>query len=423
MAEVKQKRAAKGSGSLRKIIKEKNGKKYEYWQGQLTIGTDPGTGKQKRKTFTGKSQSEVLKAMQAAANSFNDGNYFEPAKMTVQEWFEIWLSDYMTGVKPLTKRQYESMAESHIFPAIGAVKLSKLTSPQIQKLYNQLAVDGKRQRRKNQKTGEMEIVKTGEPLSAKSIRNIHDILSKALNTAIRQGLLRDNPTQRATLPKVIKKEIQPLTEDQQKAFLAVIKEHDFRFIYTVILFTGLREAEACGLTWDCIDFQKGTMKVYRQLQRDPDDWSNFRFVPLKNSKTRTIKLSSFVIDILRQQRIKQMEQRFEAGELWQGWQNEVERETWHIFTNERGRYLNSSTVYENFKKVAAQIGIPEARLHDLRHTFAVISLQAGDDLKTLQENLGHSSATTTLNVYAHVSEKMKEESAKRQQAYIESLAI
>ena len=112
-----------------------------------------------------------------------------------------------------------------------------------------------------------------------------------------------------------------------------------------------------------------------------------------------------------------------AGEFWQGWKDDKERESWYIFTNETGRFLNSATVYENFKKIAAEIGTPEARLHDLRHTFAVISLQNGDDFKTLQENLGHSSATTTLNVYAHVSEKMKEESARRQQAYIESLAI
>ncbi len=416
-------RRAKGTGTIRKVTKERNGKLYVYWEGQITIGVDPGTGKQKRKTFTGSKQEDVRKAMQAAAVSVDEGRYFEPSKMTVKEWFEVWLSDYMAAVKPLTKRQYESMAETHIFPALGNVKLSKLTSPQIQKFYNSLAVDGKAAKRKNPKTGKVEIVKTGEPLSAKTIRNIHDILSKSLNTAISQGMLRDNPAQRVTLPKVIKQEVRPFTEEQQKAFLKAIKEHTFQNIYTVILFTGLREAEACGLTWDCVDFQKGTLKVYRQLQRDPDKWSNFRFVPLKNSKTRTIKLSPYIVSILKQQRLKQMEQRLRAGELWQGWQNETERDTWYIFTNEAGRYLNSATVYENFKKIAAGIGASEARLHDLRHTFAVISLQNGDSVKTLQENLGHSSAATTLNVYAHVSEKMKEESARRQQAYIESLAL
>ena len=416
-------RRAKGTGTIRKVTKEHNGKTYTYWEGQITIGVDLGTGKQKRKSFTGATQKEVREKMQAAAVSVNEGTYFEPSKLTVKEWFEIWLKEYSSDKKPLTIRQYESMAEAHIFPAIGSVKLSMLTSPQIQMFYNKLAVNGKKAKRKNPATGEMELYNTGEPLSAKTIRNIHDILSKALNTAISQGMLRVNPAQRVTLPKVIKKEVKPLTEDQQKVFLKAIKENTFQYIFTVILFTGLREAEACGLTWDCVDFKKGTLKVYRQLQREPNNWSNFRFVPLKNSKTRTIKLSPFVVDILKKQQTKQLTEKLASGEFWQGWKDYTERETWYVFSNETGRYLNSATVYENFKKIAADIGIPDARLHDLRHTFAVISLQNGDDFKTLQENLGHSSATTTLNVYAHVSEKMKEESAKRQQAYIESLAI
>ena len=416
-------RRANGTGTIRRVTKVVNGKTYTYWESSVTIGSDPGTGKQKRKYFSGATQREVREKMQAASVSVNDGTYFEPAKLTVEEWFRTWLKEYSSDKKPLTIRQYESMAEAHIFPAMGNVKLSKLTSPQIQKFYNQLAIDGKTAKRKNTVTGNIEIYKTGEPLSPKTIRNIHDILSKALNTAISQGLLRDNPTQRVTLPKVIKKEVKPLTEEQQKDFLKAIKENNFCNIFTLILFTGLREAEACGLTWDCIDFKKGSLKVYRQLQRDPNQWSKFRFVPLKNSKTRTIKLSPYVVDILKKQSTKQRLEKMAAGEFWQGWKDDKERESWYIFTNETGRFLNSATVYENFKKIAAEIGTPEARLHDLRHTFAVISLQNGDDFKTLQENLGHSSATTTLNVYAHVSEKMKEESARRQQAYIESLAI
>ena len=414
-------RRAKGSGTIRKRNVTRNGKEYTFWEAQVTIGTDSGTGKQKRKTFTGSTQKEVREKMQAAAVAVNENDYFEPSKLTVKQWFEIWLKDYCSDKKPLTIRQYESMAETHIYPALGGIKLSKLTSPQIQKFYNSLAVDGKTVKRKNQKTGKTETFK--EPLSAKTIRNIHNIISMSLNTAISQGMMKDNPARRVTLPKVIKKEIQPLSEEQQKDFLKAIQEHSFKSIYTTILFTGLRESEACGLTWDCIDWKHGTMKVYRQLQRNPNNWSDFRFVPLKNSKTRTIKLSSYVLGILKQQQIKQLEQRFKAGEFWQGWQNEAERETWFIFTNDTGRYLNSATVYENFKKIAAEIEIPQARLHDLRHTYALISLQGGDDYKTLQENLGHSSATTTLNVYAHVSEKMREESARRQQAYIESLAL
>ena len=404
------KRAAKGAGSLRLVTKEKNGKKYSWYEGTITIGIDPGTGKQKRKTFTGKSQGEVLKAMQAAQNSVNEGSFFEPSKLTVREWFETWLSDYMAAVKPLTVQQYKSMSETHIFPALGAVKLKDLKAPQLQRFYNQLAKDGKAARRKNPKTGKMEIVRTGEPLSAKTIRNIHNIISKSLNVAVQQDMIKENVSQRCTLPKVIREEVQPLTEEQQKDFLAAIQNHTYKNIFILTMFTGLREGEAVGLTWDCIDFKKGTLKVYRQLQRIPGKWSEWRFAPLKNSKTRTIKLSSFVLQMLENQKEAQTVIKIEDTEAF-------------VFTDEAGEHLNSSVVYENFKKVVAQIGIPEARFHDLRHTFATTSLQNGDDFKTVQDALGHSSASITLNLYAHVTERMMEEHANRQQAYIKSLGL
>ena len=401
-----------GDGTITKRTVMRNGKKYEFWEARVTIGTDPGSGKQIRKTFTGKSQKEVTERMKAAAVSVDEGNYFEPSKMTVKEWFTIWLSDYMAAVKPLTVQQYRSMSETHIYPALGSVKLCKLTAPQLQRFFNQLAIDGKKQRRKNPKTGEMEIVGTGEPLSAKSIRNIYDILSKALNTAIRQGVIKESVLQRVTIPKVIREEVRPLTEVEQQAFFATIQNHDYRMIYTVTIFTGLREGEAIGLTWDCVDFQKGTLKVYRQLQRTPGKWSEWRFVPLKNSKTRTIKLSPFVLklleDLKNNQKVIKLPGTEEAG---------------FVFTDDNGEHLNSAVVYENFKKIAAQIGRPDAKFHDLRHTFAVNSLSMGDSPKLVQDALGHATAAFTLNVYGHVSERMMEEHAARQQEFIKSMGL
>ena len=215
--------------------------------------------------------------------------------------------------------------------------------------------------------------------------------------------------------------MQPFTEEQQKAFLVAVQNHKYRYLFNVILFCGLRECEAIGLTWDCIDFKKGTMKVYRQLQRTPGNWSEWKFVPLKNSKTRTIKLSHYVIDILDKQRTKQKEELKQLEGQVVDFQKEKERETGFVFTNELGKHLNSVTVYNNFKRIAESIGVPDARVHDLRHTFAVNALQNGDSVKTVQDNLGHATAAFTLNVYGHVSERMKEESAARQQQFIQSL--
>ena len=117
---------------------------------------------------------------------------------------------------------------------------------------------------------------------------------------------------------------------------------------------------------------------------------------------------------LRAEKVAQAERRLKAGSAWHNKYNLV-------FTNEVGENLAINTVYKNFKKIAEIVGRPDARVHDLRHTFAVMSLQEGDDVKTVQSNLGHATASFTLDVYGHVSEKMKKDSAARMEAFIESV--
>ena len=402
-------RNAKGTGTLRKVTKTVKGNQYTYWEGQITIGTDPGTGKQKRKTFTGKTQKEVREKMQAAAVTVNEGQYFEPSKLTVKEWFGIWISDYCSDKKYFTVDQYNSFGKNHILPKLGAIKLSALTSIHIQKFYNQL--------------GSEISEKTGKPLSAKSIRNIHGILSKCLNVAVEQGMIKSNPADRTTVPKVLKPEIEPLTEEEQKAFLAAIKHHRYRILFTTMLFTGMRISEAIGLTWDCVDFQRGTLKIYRQLQKRLAKDGGYTFAPLKNSKTRIVQLSPYIIGLLQQQQRQQRIDKLAAGEVWQGFQTLKEQEAAFIFTDSLGEHLKQDTVRTDFKTICKEIGTPETRVHDLRHTFAVNSLQSGDDFKTVSDSLGHATAAFTLDVYGHVSDEMRQQHARRQQEYIASLGL
>lgn len=421
MAKRGTKRAAAGAGSLQKVTKLVKGKEYQYWQARISVGTDPGTGKQRQKTFTSKSQADAQAWLNKVKATIDNGTFVDTGKMTLQQWFEIWLTEYMGGVKPLTVKQYQSMSRTHIFPALGAVRLDKLTSPQIQRFYNELGRTGRSIKTRNKKTGKIEISKG--PLSPKTVKNVHGILSKALNTAVSQGMLSINPAGRVTVPRVEPKEIQPLTEEQQKAFFEAIRTHKHKNLYTTIILTGLRESEAIGLTWDCVDFQKGTLKVYRQYQKRTMKEGGYQFAALKNDKTRTIKLSPYMLSILEQQEAKQAEEKSKAGDAWKGFQNDKERETYFIFTSEIGLPLSSDTVYGCFKRIAKKIGAPYARVHDLRHTFATVSLQCGDDLKTVQNALGHATAAFTMSVYAHVSERMLEESAARQQEYIKSLGL
>ena len=405
----KREKRENGAGTIRERTVTRNGKKYTFWEGTITVGTDDGSGKQIRRTFTGKSQGEVSQKMRAASNAVDEGTYFEASKLTVSQWFDTWIHDYCGDKKYFTVDQYNSYGKNHICAALGNIKLAKLTPVHIQKFYNKLGTEVSE--------------KTGKPLSAKSIRNIHGILSKCLNVAVDQGLIKSNPAERVTVPKVIKTEIEPLTEDEQKAFLKAIQGHRYRTLFLTMLFSGMRMSEAIGLTWNCIDTKKGTLKIYRQLQKRLAKDGGYTFAPLKNSKTRSVQLSPFIVKLLEDQKIQQRKEKLAAGDAWQGFQTLPEQETDFVFTDPIGRHLKQDTVRTDFKGICKSIGTPESRVHDLRHTFAVNSLQAGDDFKTVSDSLGHATAAFTLDVYGHVSDKMKQEHARRQQEYIESLGI
>lgn len=394
-------RGAAGAGSIRKKTVKSKGQEYTYWEARVTVGFDPGTGKQVQKSFTGKTQKEVREKMQAAAVAVNTGDYFEPSKMTLARWIEIWLQEYSGDKKYSTVKHYKAQCKTHITPSLGAVRLSELTAPQIQAFYNKMQRDG---------------------LAPKSVRNIHGILTKCLSTAVRVGYLRVNPAASVTLPKVVRKEIHPLTDRQVQDFLKAADDDEYGILLKVILFTGLRESEAIGLTWDCIDFKMGTLKICKQLQKRPLKDGGFTFTPLKNNKTRILKPAPFVMKLLERRKCEQAEQRLMVGDLWEGWNSAEERKTALVFTSVIGKNLHPQTVYNHYKKLATKIGIPESRVHDLRHTFAVLSLQNGDDVKTVQSNLGHATAAFTLDVYGHVSEKMKNDSAARMEAYIEGIS-
>ena len=174
MARRSNTRSAQGSGTIRQ---RKDGR----WEARYTVGRDPGTGKQVQKSVYGSTQREVRKALSEAVAALDSGNYFEPSKMTVARWVEIWLQEYMGDKKYLTVKHYKAQCRTHIVPSLGAVRLADLTTPQIQAFYNRLQREG---------------------MAAKSVRNVHGILTKCLSTAVQVGYLRDNPAQRTTLPKI-----------------------------------------------------------------------------------------------------------------------------------------------------------------------------------------------------------------------------
>ncbi len=360
------------------------------WEARATIGD-------KRISFYADRQSDALKAMRAAQKAADDGVYFEPSRVTVAAWLDTWLTEYAApSLKPLSLSAYESRIGSHIKPALGKIRLAELNPTQIQTFYNSLTRE--------------------KSLSPKTVKNVHGILHKCLSQAVKLRYIGFNPCDMCELPRMERREIKPLTEREISAFLAELRAgEEFSALFTVALFTGMREGEICGLAWNAVDFRAGTITVRQQLQKEKKKGGCHYIAATKNDRTRTITAAPYVMGILREIFAEQKKQHLACGLAW--------RNEWNlVFTRPDGSFIPPQTALKHFKKIAERIGRPDARFHDLRHTYAVTALQEGDSVKTVQENLGHSTASFTLDVYGHVSEKMKAESAARMENFIEKIS-
>ena len=377
---------ANGSGTIRKRADGR-------WEGKYTLGYDPKTGKLIRKSVYGKTQKEVRLALSKIVSEMDSGTYAEPSKMKVSQWLDEWLASYTMNIKPATRSAYEEHIRVHIKPSLGDILLKQLSTRDIQQLYTNLLKE--------------------RELSPKTVRNIHGVLHRTLEQAKLLGYIRVNPADAAVTPRVEKKQVETLDAEDIGKFLAAIRGTKYEYPLFVAVFTGLRQGELLGLTWDCVDFEHGMLLISKQHNRVKGD-TEFRFASLKNDKARVLTAADEVMEVLKLQKERQTAW---AATLGDGWSNPDHL----VFTTEFGRYINNKILYQNFKRIMGELGKPDLRFHDLRHTYAVNSLRAGDDIKTVQENLGHATASFTLATYAHATPGMKRESAKRMTKFIRSV--
>lgn len=382
-------RAAQGGGTIRQ---RSDGR----WEARFTVGRDPGTGKQIQRSVYGSTQKEVRQKLAQAVADLDSGIYQAPNKIKVSEWLAEWLATFCAGkIKPLSYQTYAGLIKNHINPAIGAMELQAVKGTHIQRLYNSMTKAG---------------------LSGKLVRNVSAVLHKSFDTAIKQGIIRTNPCDAAELPKMERHEIKPLADDEIPLFLSAIDSSPMRNAYALCLFAGLREGECLGLSWKQVDFQRGRITISQQLQQSKTGGCKYYIAPsTKSGKPRTIEPPPIAFDYLRAEKKKQAANRLKAGPAWSNPDDLV-------FTNELGRHYVILTFYKNFKKIAASIGRPDARPHDLRHTAATVAIASGADIKSVQDMLGHATASFTLNVYAHTSEQMMKDTAARMQSYYDGLA-
>lgn len=381
-------RAASGAGSIRQ---RPDGR----WEARVTVGNDPGTGKPIRRSIYGDTQAAVRKQMTAILREIDRGTYLTPQKTTVAQWLDEWLDTFAANkIKPTTYLHYQACIKNYIKPQIGAIELQALRGAHVQKVYNAMTKKG---------------------LSGKTVKNCAAVLHKALSVALKQGIIVSNPCDAAEQPKVVQREIAPLRDEDIPKFLEAIEDSPYRNALAVCLLAGLREGELLGLPWSQVAFEKGRITISQQLQREKKKNGAYYIADTtKSGKPRTIEPPPLCFEYLRDEKRRQAQNKLKAGKLWNNSDNLV-------FTDEMGAHLAIHTFYKYFKKIAASIGRPDARVHDLRHTAATVMIASGADIKSVQDFMGHATASFTLNVYAHTSEQMMKDTAARTQSYYEKL--
>ena len=407
------KKSAQGSGSIRQ-------RKDGLWEARYTIGRDPATGKQIRKSVYGKTQQEVRKKMTAANADIDKGIYTEPSKITFSQWLEIWLSEYCGAVKPRTLTLYQNTVKIRVKPFLGQIQLCRLTPVIFQKYYND-SIKGN--------------LKGLDAISAKTVKNVHGIIHKALQKAVELGYLKSNPVSACVLPKAQRKELHPLNEAQTKAFMKALEREPFRRLFLVALFTGIREGELLGLTWDDVDFQKREIHVNKTLVYIKDlETKRYVFkyqTPKTKNSMRTIPMQESVYKALKRQCIqkKEMQMLSDKWEPLNGFENlvfvgqngkPITEHSFQVTLDGIEKAINKERKKRAEKNKTEFIPIQHFYPHALRHTFATRCFEAGIEAKVVQGFLGHYSIAITLDLYTHVTnDKAKTEMDKLENLYQE----
>ena len=397
------KKRAHGEGSIYKR------KSDNRWTGKLQVGYNP-NGTPKYKAVYGSSQKEVKDKLEELKGNVKNNTFVEPHKITFGKWLDTWLNvSIKASIKETTWLIYESLMRNHIIPELGGIRLLQLRSSNIQELYN-----------KKMDSGRLDGRKGG--LSAKTIKHIHQVITSALDQAVKEKLISANPAEAAKPPKLLKKEMKTLSVEQIMIFLQFIKDHvhykRYYAAYLLELYTGMRRGELLGLRWKDIDLKNGTVKVVQQLVKVGSNHV-IRELKTDSSQNRIIAIPQEAIGALKAHK----KNKINEYELLGYGESEIKKMTSEglVFTNELGNLLQPRNLLRNFKGALKASGLPHIRFHDMRYTFALLSLQQGVDIKTLQSDLGHESIETTLDRYGHVNEKMKRDVANKRSELLKEL--
>jgi len=378
MPKKKNTRASNGMGSIRQRADGR-------WEARYS------TPEGRQKSVYGKSEKEVTAKLRGALHDLDRGAWREPSKMTVGEWLDIWINDYQGHTTGRTVETYKCIVNAHFKPTFGSVKLVKLSQMHVRRMIADLQKKGR---------------------ASSTIRHSCAILGGAMKCAMEAGLIKANPVEGIKLPRRVKAKFTIIDREQIPAFVEAVENCPFPNELLFMLYTGARVGEVRGLRWDDIDMDAGTAHIQRQLH--PVTHGE-RITPPKDGEDREMHLPAEAVDVLKRQRKQQLEQRIAAGDKWID--DDLTRDL--VFRQKKGKAHSELSIFKACKAVGEAIGMPELHPHDLRHSYAVAALRSGVDVKTVQHNLGHRSASITLDTYAAYTSDAGKEGAKKLSDYLQ----
>jgi len=302
---------------------------------------------------------------------------------TLAEYLEYWLyQSVKPRVRPLTFAGYSVNVRKHLVPALGKIRLDRLTPQHVQGMINARLEAG---------------------FSPKTVAYAHQVLRTALELAKRWDLIDRNVASMVDPPRRERPKIHPMDPNQARAFLDSIRGHRLEALFSVALSMGLRQGESLGLRWTDVDLPAGSLTVRNQLQRI--DGRLTLVEPKTERSHRTIAIPRSVIDSLRDHEARQLAEKLWAGSKWV--------DSGLVFTNRSGGPLQARRVIEEFHKALGAAGMERIRFHDLRHSCATLLLVQGVSPRVVMEILGHSEIAMTMDTYSHVVPELQREAANK----------
>ena len=370
------KKRGNGEGS---ITKRKDGR----WMARYTVHTSEGL---KRKHIYGRTRKEVADKLAKVLSDRVEGIVYDDENMTVGEYFDVWLKGSVRGsVRQSTYDRDASLVNNHLRPALGGIRLKKLSAAHVQSFYGDRLDHG---------------------LSPSTVHKMHAILHKALSQALKWHMVPRNVTEAVRPPRPAPKEMRPLTSEEAPRLLQAAHGNGLEALYVLAVTTGMRQGELLALRWQDVDIKNGTVSVRRTLTR------NGGIIELGEPKTkksrRSICLTPRAIEALEAHLERQLREIGILGDRY--------KDQGLLFTTSTGRAINPSNLRQrSFARLLKEARLPHIRFHDLRHTCATLLLAQGTHPKYVQELLGHATIAITLDTYSHVMPGMGDQTARDMQ--------